>query len=68
MDQGDGQSDAAEEGESVFVVAGRDAAPLLEAEVAAFDGVAFGVGGLVESGWSTAFGTFRGPTTEVFLS
>ncbi|CFS62877.1 Uncharacterised protein [Mycobacterium tuberculosis] len=40
MDDGAGQQDAAEVGQGVFVVAGCDAAPLLESMEAAFDGVA----------------------------
>ncbi|COW56135.1 Uncharacterised protein [Mycobacterium tuberculosis] len=40
VDDGAGQQDAAEVGQGVFVVAGCDAAPLLESMEAAFDGVA----------------------------
>jgi hypothetical protein len=49
-----GQEDAAEVGQGVFVVAGRDAAPLLEPVEAAFDGVAQPVDSGVESGRATA--------------
>src|SRR6476620_3417284 len=40
----------------MFVVPGGDPAPLLEAQVPALYGVAFGVDRLVESRWAAAFG------------
>src|SRR5918995_3434561 len=48
------QGDSAEVGQGVLVVASGNAAPVLEAVEAAFDGVALPVGGDVETGWSPA--------------
>jgi len=58
VDDDRGQGDAAEVGQGVFVVAGGDAAPLLEPVEAAFDGVAVAVGLGVEGGWAPAGGAF----------
>src|SRR6478736_2544833 len=57
MDHDGGQDDATEERQSVFVVPGSDAAPLLETQVTTFNGVAFGVDLVVEPGWSATLGS-----------
>jgi len=58
VDDDGGQGDAAEVGQGVFVVAGGDAAPLIEPVEAAFDGVAVAVGLGVEGWWAPAGGAF----------
>jgi len=51
-----GEDDASELGDGVFVVAAGDAAPLLQAGEAAFDGVAFFVQVGVEVWWPSTEG------------
>ncbi len=53
-----GEDDTSEVGDGVFVVAAGDAAPLLEAPEAAFDGVAFFVQVGVEVWGPSTEGTF----------
>src|SRR5215212_5574297 len=47
--------------EGVLVVAGGDSSPLLQPPESAFDGVALGVAGGVETGWAAAFGSSTSP-------
>jgi hypothetical protein len=58
-----GQEGAAEEHEGVFVVARGDTAPLLQSTEPAFDGVALGVAGRIETGWTASA---RAPAGPVF--
>ena len=53
VDHHGGQEDSAAGGERVFVVAGGDSAPLLQAGVSAFDGVAVAVDERVERRWTS---------------
>jgi hypothetical protein len=57
-DEGGCQDDAAAVGQGVLVVAGGDSAPLLEAVVAAFDGVAVLVDLGVEGRWPATGAAF----------
>src|SRR6476660_2200234 len=52
----------------MFVVPGGDAAPLFEAQVTAFNGVAFGVDQLVEPRWPAALGSLRLAPVLLILS
>jgi len=51
VDDGRGEEHSTEVGQGVLVVAGSDAAPVLDPVEAAFDGVAVPVGVGVEAGW-----------------
>ena len=54
VDHNGGQEDSAAEGERIFVVAAGDSAPLLQAGVSAFDGVAVAVDERVKRRWTSA--------------